>query len=232
MKLRLLALVAGLLLVTGAAPAQIGIYATPIFTHASNSTSDQGVFTFLGANSTSRLFSGVGIGVYDEFAHGTKVDAGVDVRGSIQKGGNAHLNQFLVGGRVSFHPVAIPVKPYLEVLAGVGGTRAATNPIYQNKVEYGAVGGLDYRLGKLVDFRVIEIGYNSLQTINTQAVTGASSKFPSSQLLSFSTGIVIRLPVKIPIPKAGIVRRELRRCTPVPAMQVRRSAPRCGGLRP
>ncbi len=200
MKLRLLVLVAGLLFVTGAASAQIGIYATPVFTYASNSRSDQGVFTFYGANSTSRLFSGVGIGVYDDLVHASLVDVGVDVRGSIQKGGNAHLNSFMVGGRVSFHPVAIPVRPYAEVLAGVGGTRAATNPVYQNKVEYGAVAGLDYPLGKLVDFRVIEIGYSSLQTINTPAVTGASSTFPASRLLNFSTGIVIRLPVKIPIP--------------------------------
>ncbi len=198
MKLRLLALLAGLAL-TGVAHAQIGIYATPTFSRASNSTPDTGTFAFLGTNNTSRVFSGVSFGAYDQLAHTPLLDAGVDLRVGIQKGGNAHLNEFLIGARVAFHPVSIPLRPYVELLGGVGGTRAATNPVTVNRGTYGGFAGVEYPLSKHVDFRVIEIGYQSLQTVSTQAVTGViQTQSPSAtRLLNFSTGIVFRLPQHI-----------------------------------
>ena len=176
---------------------QIGIYATPTFTRASNSTPDSGLYAFLGANQTSRIFSGASLGVYDQFFHTGLVDAGVDLRGSLQKGGNAHLNEFLIGARAAFHPVVFPMHPYVEVLGGVGGTRAATNPVYKSKVAYGAFAGLDYPVGKFVDLRVIEVGYSSLETISTASVTGAAVQPGASKLLNFSAGIVFRLPQHI-----------------------------------
>lgn len=182
---------------SSAARAQIGIYGMPVFTRASNSTPDPGLYAFLGANSTSRLFSGVGVGVYDQLLHRGSVDAGLDLRGSIQKGANAHLNTFLIGGRVQYHAPGSRLKPYAEVLGGVGGTRAATNPVTKSKAEYGGFAGLDYEVGKYVDIRAIEVGYSSLSTISTAAVTGAPVQPPSSSLIHFSAGIVFRLPQRV-----------------------------------
>jgi hypothetical protein len=196
MKLRLFVLLAGLTVMTAAAQAQIGVYFAPTFTRVSNSTPDPGVFAFLGQNKTSQVFSGIGFGAFDQFAHTPLLDAGVDLRVNIQKGANAHLNDFLLGARVAFHPFVMPLKPYVEVLGGVGGTRAATNPIYQNRATYEGLAGVEYKLAKHIDWRVVEVGYQSLSTINTPAVTKvtASSLPGASTLLNFSTGFVFTIP--------------------------------------
>lgn len=194
MKLRLLAAVIGFAMATGAAHAQIGLYATPIVSRISNSTPDTSVFAFLGTGSTSRIFEGFGIGVYDDFYHAPRFDAGLDVRGNIMRGAGAQLNNFLLGGRVAFKPVSFPVKPYVELLGGVGGSKAAHNPLYVSKAEYNVSAGADYPLGKRVDWRVLEIGYGSVQTISSGIENGTSGALPpASKLINFSTGIVIRV---------------------------------------
>jgi hypothetical protein len=169
---------------------QIGIYITPAFTSIHNTTPDQGVFSFLGTDKTSRTFSGVGFGAYDQFLHTPKVDVGGDSRLWFQRGESAALNEFLVGARVNFHPFTVPIKPYAELLGGVGGTRSPTNRLYVSRATYSGSAGLDYPLGKNVDLRVIEVGYQSLQTINTELIGGVSNPPGASRLLDFSTGIV------------------------------------------
>ena len=173
---------------------QIGVYGMPEFTRVSNSTPDAGAFSLLGPNGTSRIFSGVGVGLYDEFLHGARLDGGVDLRGTIQKGSNAHLNEFLIGARVVFKPEGSNFRPYAEVLGGVGGTRAATNPVTTSKGTYGGFVGLDYRVSKHVDLRLLEVGYSSLTTISTSSVTAAGTQPGASQLLHFGAGIVLRFP--------------------------------------
>lgn len=179
------------------ARAQIGIYAMPVFTRVSNSTPDPGVYAFLGPNATSRFFTGVGVGVYDQLAHRGPLDLGLDLRGSIQKGSNAHLNEFLIGGRAQYHVPGSRLKPYAELLGGVGASRAATNPVYNNQGTFGGFAGLDFQVGKYVDLRAIEVGYSSLSTISTDSVTGTPIQPPSSSLIHFSAGIVFRLPQRI-----------------------------------
>jgi opacity protein-like surface antigen len=195
MRLRLLAVIAGLAIATGAAQAQsqIGIYATPTFSYITNSSADTGVFAFLGENSTSRLFKGFGIGVYDDFFHTPRIDAGLDVRTSIVRGGGAQLTEFLLGGRVAFKPTSYAFKPYIDLLGGVGGTKPAHNPRSVSKGQYSVSAGVDYPLGKRVDFRVIEVGYSSLQTINSSTVNTQETALPSSRILNFSTGFVFHI---------------------------------------
>jgi hypothetical protein len=193
MKLRLLSAVVGLAMATGAAHAQIGIYGTPIVSRISTSTPDTGPFAFLGDNSTSRIFTGFGLGVYDDFIHSGRLEAGVDLHGSLMRGANAHLNNFLVGVRAAYNPAGLRFKPYAQASIGVGGSRAATNPVYVSKVEYGVAGGVDYSIRPHLDFRVIEIGIGSVQGISSAAVNG-SGTIPSFRLLNFSTGLVFRIP--------------------------------------
>jgi hypothetical protein len=118
----------------------------------------------------------------------------VDARVNILRGGGAQLNSFLVGARFAFKPVSLPFKPYVEVNGGVGGTKAAHNPLYVSKAQYGAQVGIDYPLGRFVDFRVGEVGFSSLQTVSSGTVNSGTALPPASRLITFGTGIVFRIP--------------------------------------
>jgi hypothetical protein len=194
MKFRLLGALSALLVWGGVARAQVGIYVAPVFARAANTTADAGVYAFLGPNRTSRVFSGAEFGVYDQFVHSGKLDAGIDLRGSFQQGGGAHLNEFLIGARVAYRPESFFLKPYAEVLGGSGNTRAATNPVSRTKATYGGFAGLEWSAGKHVDLRVIEVGYSSLTTISTALATAQPNPPGAASLLHFSAGIVFRLP--------------------------------------
>jgi hypothetical protein len=193
MKFRLLAAVVGFAMLTGVAKAQIGIYVGPTFSNISNSTADPGIFAFLGANTTSRLFKGVGIGVYDDFYHSGKIEGGVDVRGGILRGDGAQLNSFLIGGRVAYKMSNPSFRPYGQLSVGVGNSKAATSPVHFSKFEYNIAGGVDYSFSSHVDWRVVEVGYGSVQAISTGAIS-ATGNTSSSRMINFSTGLVFRIP--------------------------------------
>lgn len=191
MKFRLFALVVGLALTTVAAHAQVGLYLNPIATRVSNSQADTGPFAFLGSNNTSKMFYGVDMGGYYNFYQQGKNEAGLDVRDSIVHGNNASLNSFLLGIRVATKPFANPLKPYVQVSVGVGTSRPPTSTVRINRAQYGIFGGADYALNKHVDFRVVEVGFNSLLTASTTTIAGTGN-IPASKLISVSTGFVFR----------------------------------------
>jgi hypothetical protein len=200
MKLRYLAVAACLaptLILTlkpAVARAQAGIYIAPIAIRGSNSTADTGTFAFLGSRQTSQMFYGVNIGGYYNLYHEGKTEAGIDVRDTIVHGNNASLNSFLVGVRIATSPFARPLKPYVQVSVGAGTSKPPTSAVHVTKVQYGAFVGADYTLNRHIDFRVIEIGYNSLQTVSSSTIGSTSATIPSTSLLSFSSGIVLRFP--------------------------------------
>lgn len=190
MKLHLLAAVAGLAMAAGAAQAQVGVYVTPLVSRISNKA-DTGPFAFLGEGKTSGIFTGAGFGVYDDFHHANGIDAGVDVRGDFLRGNGAHLNSFLVGPRVVFRPIKPGLRPYAEAFVGVGGSRAATNPASIRKFEFGIAGGLDYTFAKHVDWRVIEVGYSAVPTVDSGVFAGSGTP-SNSNMINLRTGIVFR----------------------------------------
>lgn len=191
MKFRFIALVVCLFLTTVAAQAQFGLYLNPIATRVSNSQKDTGPFAFLGDNSTSRMFYGVDMGGYYNFYQQGKTEVGVDVRDSIVHGNSASLNSFMLGIRVAAKPFSSPLKPYLQGSVGIGTSRAPTSTVRINRAQYGIFAGADYSLSKHVDFRIIEVGFNSLQTASSSTI-GGNGNIPTSRLLSFSTGFVFR----------------------------------------
>lgn len=191
MKFRLFALVVAMSLTTVAAHAQFGLYFNPIATRVSNSQADTGPFAFLGENSTSRMFYGVAIGGYYNFYQQGKTEVDLDVRDSILHGNSASLNSFLVGVRVAAQPFHRPLKPYIQASVGVGSTRPPTSTVRINRAQYGVFGGADYSFSRHVDFRVFEVGFNSLQTASSSTIGGIGN-IPASKLLSFSTGLVFR----------------------------------------
>ena len=76
---------------------------------------------------------------------------------------------------------------------GVGNSKAATNSVHFSKFEYNIAGGVDYSFSSHVDWRVIEIGYGSVETISTGAIS-ATGNTSSSRMVNFSTGLVFRIP--------------------------------------
>jgi hypothetical protein len=191
MKLRLLVSSLALALGTMAAHAQVGLYFNPVVSRVSNSTPDSGPFAFLGQNGTSQIFGGVDFGGYYDFSHSPKFDVGFDMRDAIQHADNGSLNSFLVGLKVQAHPLAHNLKPYLQASVGAGRTKAPLSPIHITKLEYDIFGGVDKVLGKHVDWRIVEVGYGSVETIGSQTFGGGTS-IPSAKLLNFSTGFVFR----------------------------------------
>lgn len=191
MKFRLFAIVAGLALTTIAAHAQVGLYLNPIAIRVSNAKADTGPFAFLGENSTSKMFYGVNFGGYYNFYQQGKTEVGVDVRDSIVHGNSASLNSFLVGVRVAAKPFSRPLKPYVQASVGVGTSRPPTSTVRTNRAEFGVYGGADYELNRHVDFRIVEVGFNSLTTASSTTIGGIGN-IPASRLLSFSTGLVFR----------------------------------------
>ena len=113
---------------TGVGSTDIGLYVNPIGIGISNSKADTGVFAFLGDGVTQRTFYGAAIGGYVNFFHAQKYDAGIDLRDIIVSGNGAHLNSFLVGGRIAAKPLAEKFKPYAQLSVGVGSSKAPHSP--------------------------------------------------------------------------------------------------------
>ena len=205
MKLRYLATVVVLVLTTVASHAQsqpqtqtqtqgnFGLYLDPIAIHVSNPVLDTSSFAFLGQQSTGRTFWGVDLGGYYDFFHSGKIDVGADLRGTDLRANNAALKELLIGIRVSGKPFTRPFRPYAQASIGGGYTKAPTSIVTVRKVDYRVAGGLDYTLQRHIDYRIIEVGYGSLETISSGTIGGGGDvAFPASHMLSFSTGLVFR----------------------------------------
>jgi len=171
----------------------VGIYLNPIAIRVSNANADSGPYAFLGQNSKSNVFYGYNLGGFYDFYHSGKLNAGFEMRFSDLHANNAMLKNFLLGPRVSGQPFKRPIKPYLMVGIGTGSTKAPDSTIHVKKLDYGVFAGVDYTLGRHVDWRVFEVGYGSLVTAST-ATVGAGGPFPttSSTLINFSAGLVFR----------------------------------------
>jgi hypothetical protein len=193
MKLRLLVPSLALALTTIAAHAQVGLYLNPVVTRVSNSQTDTGTFAFLGQDTTSRIFGGVDFGGYYNFAHYAKADVGVDMRDTIQHANNASLNTFFVGLKVAAKPSEHTFKPYAQISVGAGRTKAPLNTVHISKLAYEGFVGVDKSISKHVDWRVVEIGYGSVSTISSGNF-GGTVALPAAKLLTFSTGLVFRIP--------------------------------------
>jgi hypothetical protein len=193
MKWKSLLVASALALSTVAAHAQVGLYFNPIVSRISISTPDSGPFAFLGQNKTSRIFGGVMLGGYYEFSHQPKFDVGIDLRDEIEHGNSASLNSFLIGVRIVSQPLALGMKPYLQISGGEGRSSSPLSPVHVTKAEYGAFVGVDKRLGRHVDWRILELGYSSVTTMSS-AIYDSSKSIPAAKMINASTGFVFRIP--------------------------------------
>jgi hypothetical protein len=137
-------------------------------------------------------------GVYYDFKTWGPVRLGVDARGSIlttKRGAyvnfdasGARIYSVLGGVRAAFHTPIAPLKPYLQVSAGLGrsdyGLQSSGGAVtvYSN-FEYEGLAGLDIKLLPVLDFRLVEFGYGGLDPFGTY-----SHNYPIKQV---SSGFVI-----------------------------------------
>jgi hypothetical protein len=194
MKLRFLALLLPFAALPLAAQMQGGgLYLNPVAIRISNSTPDTGLFAFLGQNGTSNMFYGVNLGgYYDWQTKKPKWAVGADVRETIVHGNNAALDSLLFGVRVVDQPFKSSLRLYAEPALGLGRSKSPYSPAHHTGFELHIFGGADYALAKYVDWRVVEIGYGSVPTVNS-ADFGNPVNISSSHLLSISTGLVFRI---------------------------------------
>lgn len=124
-------------------------------------------------------------GIYSDFAKLPPVRVGGDLRFSvIRPDSNTTLFSTLIGPRVAFHPPAIPLTPYAEILIGSGRYSFTNNVGPATKFEYVAIGGVDHPLVPHLDWRVVEFSYGRLGTVKRQ-----SQRLTTDTL---TTGVVLR----------------------------------------
>jgi hypothetical protein len=178
---RNLLIAALVVLAAAAAHAQVAsIYVTYAPTHLTN------VQTGTPPQYTTYWTNGFGGGVTVNFLPLPVVSLGLDLRGSTQPGTpGADTGQ--AGIKLTVHPPAFNVKPYVEAAAGYLGTRTVStstpgsthNGTY---LTWEILGGIDYPLVHFLDLRLIEVGGG--QAINTGAGVNPS-------LFTVNTGLVL-----------------------------------------
>jgi hypothetical protein len=142
-------------------------------------------------------------GVYYDFLKLGPIKLGADLRGSIlttkrgayvtANAGGTRIYSTLGGIRGVFHTPIAPLKPYIQLSAGLGrsdyGLSQTANGghiILYNNFEYEGLAGLDVKLLPIMDWRVAELGYGGLNPFGTN-----SHNYPIKQV---SMGFVFHLP--------------------------------------
>ncbi len=144
-------------------------------------------------------------GIYYNFMKLGPMKLGADVRGSILhatrgayvnfNGPGTRIYSVLGGVRGEFHTKYAPLKPYLQLSAGLGrsdyglfsSTTSSSGPnAIHNNFEYEGLAGLDIKLLPILDWRVAELGYGGLL-----ATGNLSHNYPIKQV---SMGFVVHFP--------------------------------------
>jgi hypothetical protein len=139
-------------------------------------------------------------GVYYDFLKLGPIKLGADLRGSIlttkrgayvaANGGGTRIYSALGGVRGVFHTPFAPLKPYVELSAGLGrsdyGLFTNGAVVLHNNFQYEGLAGLDIKLLPIMDWRVAEFGYGGLDPFGAN-----SHNYPIKQV---SMGFVFHLP--------------------------------------
>lgn len=187
------AIASSLILMAAPAVAQLGLYGTFNAERLSQPSSTSATY---GPLIATNPIGGTG-GIYYDFRSFGPVMIGADLRGSIlttkrgaqanADGSGARIDSVLGGVRGVFHTPLTPLRPYVQLSAGLGRSNYGLySPSLYNGFEYHAYAGLDVRLAPLLDLRAVEIGYGGL--------TGSGPASGTFQLKSVGIGIVLHLP--------------------------------------
>ena len=185
--IRLLSIASALLAAStvAIASAQVGVYGKFTAVHIPTITNGPNYF-FPG------WFYGPGGGVYFNLVHLGPISLSGDVRGDYLYQSPQRYRDVLFGVRVGAKAPIIPLRPYVQIAAGIGGPSTGgvqnSSRVYSNKFQYWIIGGVDHTVLPHIDWRIAEIGYGHM--------TGVSSSPPATgaNLFTLSTGAVVRLP--------------------------------------
>jgi hypothetical protein len=141
-------------------------------------------------------------GVYYDFLKLGPIKLGADLRGSIlttkrgayvtANAGGTRIYSTLGGIRGVFHTPIAPLKPYIQLSAGLGRSdyglfnSPGGHITLYNNFQYEGLAGLDVKLLPIMDWRVAELGYGGLNPFGTN-----SHNYPIKQV---SMGFVFHLP--------------------------------------
>ena len=118
------------------------------------------------------------VGVYAQSGH--FISLGGDARGTFLSHNGFHYYTGAVGPRLAVKPPILPFRPYVEGLIGVGNFNGGSGTSSSTKLNYQALGGVDFTFFPHLDWRVIEFAYS------------ATSGSPVNAKI-FTTGLVLRL---------------------------------------
>ena len=188
-----LAAASTLLLLAVPAVAQLGIYGS---FNAERMSQPNATSPTYGSLVSTNPIGGTG-GIYYDFKTVGPLRIGADLRGTIlttkrgaqasADGSGARIDSVLGGVRGVFHTPIAPLRPYVQLSAGLGRSNYGLySPNLYSGFEYHAFAGLDVKLASLLDLRAIELGYGGL--------TGSGQGSGTYQLKSVGVGIVIHLP--------------------------------------
>ena len=160
--------------------AQAGVYALFTGANLDNIQTTQPIVSqpSTTATTTTKLF-GPTLGFYGDIPTPV-VKIGGDIRGELLNGsGKQHYNG--VGGpRIAVDIPAVKLMPYAEFLFGFGSYKTTT-PLATGHIDYEYVVGVDRKLFKLLDWRILEFSYCNYY----------NGTIPTKGL---STGLVVRIP--------------------------------------
>jgi len=119
-------------------------------------------------------------GIYYGLANLGPVAISADLRGDL----STNINSGLIGPRVALHFPLFPLKPYVELLAGVSAYNTSNNGAKSSTdLNYRWVGGLDTAVLPHLDWRVADYSYSG---------GGISQGNVTRHPQTLSTGIVVR----------------------------------------
>ena len=180
--------------------AQFSIYVNSTNIHASNV--GNGTSNAEGAAqpiTTSYWTSGIGGGVTFNLLSLHVVSLGLDARGSTKPGTNG-ADTGLVGLKLAVHPPLLKVKPYIQGSVGYLGTRTvdastvtgSASPAGQTDTHsflaYGVLGGVDFPLIPVLDFRV-EAGFLHGNDLGRGVLGGTA--LPNPNVFMINPGLVL-----------------------------------------
>ena len=203
MKLRSIALVLTAALVSAAAHAQSGVY----LSMDAQQFTQEGVLVNPGLHSNidRPWLYGPIYGVYVDITRLPKLGAlktgpvvlGLDARGDTlrytEPWGGAFMRQ---DGIISLRVApkkALACTPYLEAGLGIGHTKVPFRTSYSNNFIYQFGAGVDHKIAKKIDWRVVEATIGSLASYRTGYSPSGIGPGQSNYMVSLSTGIVFRL---------------------------------------
>jgi hypothetical protein len=203
MKLRNIALVLAVTLLSAAAHAQSGVY----LTFDAQQFTQEGVLANPGThgNIDRPWLYGPGYGIYYDVTHLPyigKLKTGPVVFGIDGRGETLRLSAYgsefarqdgIFSIRVSTKDKVKSVTPYFQGGFGIGHTKVPFRTSFSNNFIYQFSLGVDKKIHNKIDWRIVEASAGTLADYNTGYYPAGVGPGQSNYMITFATGLVFRI---------------------------------------